>query len=79
MLLLPDAMLKPGSKSDTIQKSYFLSLGPNLSAQLEKPEEPCRAAGVRAPDGATLPGPAAGTGSQVMGSPSDIWGFQNML
>ena len=70
MPLLPDAMLKPGSKSEIIQKTYFLSLGLNLSARLERPEESCWAAGLRDPDGATLPGPAARTGPQVMGSPS---------
>lgn len=64
-------MMKPGSKSEIIQKSYFFSLGQNLSAGLERPEESCWAADHRGPDRATLPtGPAAGTGSQVMGCPS---------
>jgi len=72
MPLLPDAMLKLGSKSEIIQKSYFLSLGLNLCARLERPEESCWAAGLRGPDAATLLGPAPipGTGSQTMVSPS---------
>lgn len=69
MLLLPDAMLKPGLKSEIIQKSYFLSLGLYLSARLEGPAESWWAAGLRCPDGANLCDPA-GTGPQVMGSSS---------